>query len=107
MINRAVLTGRLTKDIELRNTVTGTSVASFTLAVARNVVREGQQQADFINCVVWGRLAETMAKYLNKGSLIGVEGRIQTRHYDDDHGVKKHITEVVIDNFTFLEKAER
>ena len=65
MINRAVLTGRLTKDIELRNTVTGTSVASFTLAVARSVVREGQQEADFVNCVVWGRLAETMNRYLH------------------------------------------
>ena len=106
MINRAVLTGRLTKDIELRSTVTGTSVAPFTLAVARSIVREGQQQADFINCVVWGRLAETMAKYLNKGSLIGVEGRIQTRNYDD-HGTTKYVTEVVIDNFSFLEKAER
>ena len=106
MINRAVLTGRLTKNIELRSTVTGTSVAPFTLAVARSIVREGQQQADFINCVVWGRLAETMAKYLNKGSLIGVEGRIQTRHYDDDHGTKKYVTEVVVDNFTLLEKAQ-
>lgn len=106
MINRAVLTGRLTKNIELRRTVTGTSVAPFTLAVARSIVRDGQQQADFINCVVWGRLAETMAKYLNKGSLIGVEGRIQTRHYDDDHGTKKYVTEVVVDNFTFLEKAQ-
>lgn len=106
MINRAVLTGRLTKNIELRSTVTGTSVAPFTLAVARSIVREGQQQADFINCVVWGRLAETMAKYLNKGSLIGVEGRIQTRHYDD-HGTTRYVTEVVVDNFSFLEKAER
>lgn len=106
MINRAVLTGRLTKDIELRNTVTGTSVASFTLAVARSVVREGQQEADFVNCVVWGRLAETMNRYLHKGSLIGVEGRIQTRNYDD-HGTTKYVTEVVVDNFSFLEKAER
>jgi len=106
MINRAVLTGRLTKNIELRSTVSGTSVAPFTLAVARSIVREGQQQADFINCVVWGRLAETMAKYLNKGSLIGVEGRIQTRNYDD-HGTTKYVTEVVIDNFSFLEKVER
>ena len=65
MINRAVLTGRLTKNIELRSTVTGTSVAPFTLAVARSIVREGQQQADFINCVTWNRQAEAMAQYLH------------------------------------------
>lgn len=106
MINRVVLTGRLTRDLELRRTQSGTSVVSFTLAVDRNFKKEGQTEADFINCVAWNRQAEAMAQYLHRGSLIGVEGRIQTRHYDDDHGTKKYVTEVVVDNFTFLEKAQ-
>ena len=86
MINRVVLTGRLTRDIELRRTQSGAAVASFTLAVDRSFKREGQPEADFINCVAWNRSAETMAQYLHKGSLIGVDGRIQTRNYDNQQG---------------------
>ncbi len=103
MINRVVLTGRLTRDLELRRTQSGTSVVSFTLAVDRNFRREGQPEADFINCVAWNRQAETMAQYLHRGSLIGVDGRLQTRNYENQQGQRVYVTEVVVDNFTFLE----
>lgn len=103
MINRVILTGRLTRDIELRRTQNGTAVASFTLAVDRTFKREGQPDADFINCVAWNRSAETMAQYLHKGSLIGVDGRVQTRSYDNQQGQRVYVTEVVCENFTFLE----
>ena len=103
MINRVVLTGRLTRDIELSRTQSFAAVASFTLAVDRSFKREGQPEADFINCVAWNRSAETMAQYLHKGSLIGVDGRIQTRNYDNQQGQRVYVTEVVCDSFTFLE----
>lgn len=103
MINRVVLTGRLTRDMELRRTQSGTSVVSFTLAVDRNFKKEGQPEADFINCVAWNRQAETMAQYLHRGSLIGVDGRLQTRNYENQQGQRVYVTEVVVDNFTFLE----
>ena len=103
MINRVVLTGRLTRDLELRRTQSGTSGVSFTLAVDRNFRREGQPEADFINCVAWNRQAETMAQYLHRGSLIGVDGRLQTRNYENQQGQRVYVTEVVVDNFTFLE----
>lgn len=103
MINRVVLTGRLTRDLELRRTQSGTSVVSFTLAVDRNFKKEGQPEADFINCVAWNRQAEAMAQYLHRGSLIGVDGRLQTRNYENQQGQRVYITEVFVDNFTFLE----
>ena len=103
MINRVVLTGRLTRDLELRRTQSGTSVVSFTLAVDRNFRREGQPEADFINCVAWNRQAETMAQYLHRGSLIGVDGRLQTRNYENQQGQRVYVTEVVADNFQILE----
>ncbi len=83
MINRVVLVGRLTKDPELRRTQSGTSVVSYTIAVNRRSAQPGQPDADFINCVAWNKTAELMAQYLHKGSLIGVEGRIQTRNYEN------------------------
>ena len=78
-------------------------MVSFTLAVDRNFRREGQPEADFINCVAWNRQAETMAQYLHRGSLIGVDGRLQTRNYENQQGQRVYVTEVVVDNFTFLE----
>lgn len=103
MINRVVLTGRLTRDLELRRTQGGASVVSFSIAVNRSFAREGQQDTDFINCVAWNKTAETMAQYLHKGSLIGIDGRIQTRSYDNQQGQRVYVTEVVCENFTFLE----
>ena len=86
MINRVVLVGRLTKDPVLRKTANGASVTSFTLACTRRYKQEGQPDADFINTVVWNKTADSVQQYTHKGSLIGVEGRIQTRSYDDQSG---------------------
>ena len=103
MINRVVLTGRLTKDPEPRTTKTGKTYVSFALAVDRSRKVEGQPEADFIQCVAWNRQAEAMAQYLHRGSLIGIDGRLQTRSYENQQGQRVYITEVFIDNFTFLE----
>lgn len=103
MINRVVLVGRLTRDPELRKTQNGTSVCSFTMAVNRRVQTQGQPDADFISCVAWNKLADLMTQYLHKGSLIGLEGRIQTRNYDNQQGQRVYVTEVVADNIQFLE----
>lgn len=103
MINRVVLVGRLTKDPELRKTQNGTSVVSYTLAVSRRTQNPGQPEADFIGCVAWNKTADLMAQYLHKGSLIGVEGRIQTRNYDNQQGQRVYVTEVVTDSVQFLE----
>lgn len=104
MINRVVLVGRMTRDPELRRTPQGDAVTSFTLAVNRNFTsRDGQQQADFINCVVWRKPAENVERYCSKGSLVGVEGRIQTRSYDNTQGQKVYVVEVICDSVQFLE----
>jgi single-strand DNA-binding protein len=103
-MNKVVLIGRLTKDPELRYTASNVAAASFTLAVNRTFQNQnGVREADFINIVMWRKQAETAKKYLSKGSLIAVEGRIQTRNYDGADGKKVYVTEVVADNFEFLE----
>lgn len=103
-MNRVVLIGRLTKDPELKFTPgTGTAVTSFTLAVDRRFKKEGQQEADFIPIVVWGKQAESTANYMSKGRLMGVSGRIQTRSYDAKDGTRRYVTEVVADEVQFLE----
>ena len=94
MINRVVLVGRITKDPELRKTASGISVVSFTLAVNRRVKKEGQPDADFINCQAWQGVADVLHKYTKKGSL---------RSYDDRSGKRVYVTEVVVDNVQFLE----
>lgn len=104
MINRTVLTGRLTRNPELKTTQSGLSVASFTLAVNRQFAdKNGNRGTDFINCVIWKKGAENLCNFTNKGSLIGVDGRIQTRSYDDKNGQKVYVTEVVVDSFSLLE----
>ncbi|WP_305153363.1 single-stranded DNA-binding protein [uncultured Dubosiella sp.] len=103
MINSVILVGRLTKDPELRKTQSGTSVCAFTLAVNRKSQAQGQPDADFIGCVAWNKTAELMEEWLHKGSLIGVEGRIQTRNYDNQQGQRVYITEVLVGSVTFLE----
>ena len=104
MINNVVLVGRLTKDPDLRYTATGTGVATFTLAVNRNFTnQDGNREADFINCVIWRKSAETLANYARKGTLLGVTGRIQTRNYENQQGQRVYVTEVVADNFQLLE----
>lgn len=103
MINNVVLTGRLVKDPELRYTPSGDPVANFTLAVQQNFESNGERKADFINCVIWRKAAETLANHTKKGSLIGVEGRIGTRAYENQEGKIVWVTEVIADRFTFLE----
>lgn len=104
MINNVVLVGRLTKDADLRYTSSGTAVASFTLAVNKAFKKENEEQkADFINCVIWRKTAESLANYTSKGSLIGVEGRIQSRSYDNQQGQKVFVTEVNVETVTFLD----
>lgn len=103
-MNKAILIGRLTKDPELRSTSTGRNVCQFSVAVNRTYTNaNGEREADFINCVVWDKQAENLAKYQKKGNQIAVEGRIQTRNYDDKDGKKVYVTEVVADRFEFCE----
>ncbi|USK33891.1 single-stranded DNA-binding protein [Bacillus sp. F19] len=104
MMNRVVLVGRLTKDPELRYTPAGAAVATFTLAVNRSFTnQQGEREADFINCVVWRRPAENVANFLKKGSLAGVDGRLQSRSYEDQTGKRVYVTEVVAESVQFLE----
>lgn len=104
MINTVVLTGRLTKDVDLKYTQSGTAVGQFNLAVNRSFKNaNGEQEVDFINCVIWRKAAENLANFVGKGTLIGVEGRLQTRNYENKQGQRVYVTEVVVNNFTFLE----
>ncbi|MBR3356470.1 MAG: single-stranded DNA-binding protein [Solobacterium sp.] len=106
MINRVVLVGRLTKDVEVRKTNTGLSVAGFTVACDRNRSRNdenGQQTADFINCTAWRQTADFLGMYAKKGAMVGVDGRIQTRSYDGQDGRRVYVTEVVADSVQLLE----
>ncbi|HAM2065720.1 TPA: single-stranded DNA-binding protein [Listeria monocytogenes] len=104
MMNRVVLVGRLTKDPDLRYTPAGAAVATFTLAVNRPFKNaQGEQEADFINCVVWRKPAENVANFLKKGSLTGVDGRVQTRNYEGNDGKRVYVTEIVAESVQFLE----
>ncbi|WP_119325686.1 single-stranded DNA-binding protein [Companilactobacillus musae] len=104
MINRAVLVGRLTRDPELRYTANGAAVASFTVAVNRQFTNsQGEREADFINCTIWRKAAENFANLMHKGTLVGIDGRLQTRNYENKQGNRVYVTEVVVDNFSLLE----
>ena len=104
-MNKAILVGRLTKDPELNKTEnTKREVCQFTIAVNRPYTNDdGERKADFINCVVWDKLAENLSKYQKKGNQVAVEGRIQTRNYDDKDGKKIYVTEIFVSNVTFLD----
>lgn len=104
MINNVVLVGRLTKDAELRYTPSNVAVATFTLAVNRNFKNQnGDREADFINCVMWRQQAENIANWTQKGMLIGITGRIQTRNYENQQGQRVYVTEVVAETFQVME----
>ena len=108
MINNVVLAGRLVRNIELRQTSTGKEMTYFTLAVNRNFKNEqGVQAADFIGCVAFGKTAENMARFLGKGSLIAVEGRISTRNFQGNDGKTVYVTEIVASSITFLESKKQ
>lgn len=105
MINRVVLIGRLTKDVEVRYTQSGVAVGTFSLAVNRQFTNaSGEREADFINGVIWRKAAENFANFTHKGALVAIEGRLQTRNYEDGNGKRIYVTEVVADNFSLLEK---
>src|SRR5574344_252495 len=102
-MNNVTLVGRITKDPELRTIANGTVTTNITVAVNRAFTNaSGEREADFINCVVWRKQAENVCKFCSKGSLVGIQGRIQTRNYDGADGKKVYVTEVVADNVTFL-----
>ena len=107
MINKVILVGRITRDPEVKMVNSETAVCNFSLACNRPYTREnGDREADFINCVAWRKQAENMGKYVRKGQLLGVEGRIQVRTYEQD-GQKRYQTEVYCDQVTFLESGNR
>ena len=104
MLNKVILMGRFTRDPELRSTPQGISTCSFSIAVDRNFVRPGEERkADFINCVAWRQTAEFISKYFKKGSMIALEGSIQTRSWDDQDGKKRYATDVVVNQVYFAE----
>ena len=102
-MNKVFLIGRLTRDPELRYTGSNTPVATFSIAINRNFTNSaGEREADFINIVVWRKQAENVKNYLQQGSQVAIDGRIQTRNYEDKEGQKRYVTEVVADNVEFL-----
>lgn len=103
-MNKALLIGRLTRDPELRSTSTGRNVCQFSIAVNRNFTNaNGEREADFINCVVWDKQAENLVKYQKRGNQIAVDGRIQTRNYEDKDGKRVYVTEILANNISFLD----
>ena len=103
-MNKVILIGRLCADVELRRTQSGKAVASYRLAVDRQFKQDGQPEADFLNCVAFGSNGEFAGKYLTKGMKIAVEGRIQTRTYDDKDGKRVYVTEIIVEHHEFCEK---
>lgn len=103
MINSVALTGRLTKDPEVRRTQNDKAVSSFTIAVDRDYKnQDGSRTADFVNCVAWGKSAELLHSYAHRGDMLGIEGRIQTRNYQDKNGNRVFVTEVLVGKLSFL-----
>ena len=100
-MNKVILMGRLTKDVEMRQTPNGIAVARFTIAVNRRFAKDGGQQADFINCIAWRKTGEFISRYFQKGSMIAVVGSIQTRIWDGNDGKKQYATEVIVDEAYF------
>lgn len=104
MINQVLLVGRMTRNLEVRYTQSEKAVGNFTLAINRRFKNQnGEYETDFIDCVIFGKQAETMAQYTKKGDLIGVEGSIQKRQYEDKEGNKRYVTEIMVEKITFLQ----
>lgn len=102
MLNRVILMGRITQELEVRQTPAGASVLSFTVAVDRNFKgQNGERQTDFINCVAWRQQADFIGRYFSKGRMIALEGNLRTRTYDDKNGTRHYVTEVFVDNVSF------
>ena len=108
MLNKVILIGRLTRDPELKYTPNSVAVCTFTLAVDRSFTnQQGEREADFIPIVTWRGLAENCGKYLAKGRMVAVSGKIQIRNYDTPEGQKRYITEVIADEVQFLERSKQ
>lgn len=102
MLNRVILMGRITHDLELKNILNGISVLAFSVAVDRGYAKQGEErQADFINCVAYKQRAVFINNYFAKGRMIAIEGHLHTRNYDDKNGIKRYVTEVIVDNVSF------
>ena len=106
-MNKVVMIGRNTKDVELKQTTAGTSVAEFSIAVKRTFKTNGEYESDFFNCIAYGKVAETISRYVKKGDLIGIEGRLQTRNYTNKEGRKVYVTEIVVENVEFLQSKKQ
>jgi len=107
-LNKVTVIGRWVKDLELKFTPgNGTAVATSTIAIDRRFKKEGQQEADFVPVVIWGKQAESTAKYTSKGSLVGISGRMQTRNYENKQGNKVYIAEIVAEEVQFLESKKK
>lgn len=104
MINNVCLVGRLTRPVDLRYTSNGIAFGSFSLAIDRNYKKEsGEKETDFINCVIWRKPAVNLSNFTKKGSLLGIEGKLQSRSYENKEGQKVYVTEVLVENFSLLE----
>lgn len=102
MLNRVILMGRITHDLELKNTPNGISVLPFNIAVDRGYAKQGEEkQTDFINCVAYRKKAVFINDYFSKGRMIAIEGNLHTRNYDDKNGIKRYVTEVIVDSVSF------
>ena len=107
-LNRVVLMGRITQELELKSTQSGKSVLSFTVAVEQSYAKQGEEKkADFISCVAWGNTAEFISKYFSKGRMIALEGNLRTRTYEDKNGSKHYVTEVYVDSVSFTGEAQQ
>ena len=103
-MNRVVMIGRTTANVELKQTTSGTSVAEFSIAVNRTFKNaNGERESDFFNCIAFSKLAETISRYVKKGDQIGIEGRLQTRNYTNREGKKVYVTEIIVENVEFLQ----
>lgn len=104
MLNKIFLTGRITRDVDFRRTSSGTPVVTFTLAVEnRYVLKDGNPTTDFINCIAWNKIAETMDKYVKKGNKMTIVGRLQTRNYENKDGNKVYVTEVIVEQLDLID----
>lgn len=100
-LNKAIIMGHITQDLELKQTPSGIAVLSFTVAVDRNYSKGEEKQSDFISCVAWKERAEFISRYFGKGRMIAIEGQLRTRTYEDKNGIKHYVTEVYVDNASF------
>lgn len=108
MLNRVILMGRITQELDLKQTPSGASVLQFNVAVERSFVKQGEErQTDFITCVAWRQQAEFIAKYFGKGRMIAIEGNLRTRTYEDKNGSKHYVTEVYVDSVSFTGEAKQ